>query len=202
MATCCAWTSPARLRASIGARQGRVLHQNTDNWRSTTPMDGPSPGAWPVAGAWLMTALYERYRFSGDDADLRRIYPLLCDQTRFLLDIPVKDPKRGWRVTAPSNSPENFPAPPDNGVFFDEVRGSELTARTMTAGLTMDMQVIREVFAIFDESARCGQARQRGARRFRDARDRCETGRDVPADLCALTNVRKTIRVALSPQAP
>ncbi len=139
-------------REHWGAR-GWVLHQNTDLWRSTTPMDGPSWGAWPVGGAWLMTALFERYRFSGDDADLRRIYPLLRDQTRFILDILVKEPIHGWLVTAPSNSPENFPAWPGNGPFFDEVSGSRLTARTMTAGPTMDMQVIRELFSIFDEAA-------------------------------------------------
>ena len=142
----------ATAREHWGAR-GWVLHQNTDLWRSTTPMDGPSWGAWPVGGAWLMTALYERYRFSGDEADLRRIYPLLRDQTRFLLDILVKEPRRGWLVTAPSNSPENFPAWPGNGEFFDEVSGASLTARTMTAGPTMDMQIIREVFATFDEAA-------------------------------------------------
>ena len=135
-----------------GAR-GWVLHQNTDLWRSTTPMDGPSWGAWPVGGAWLMTNLYERYRFSADPADLARIYPLLRDQTRFLLDILVEEPTHRWLVTAPSNSPENFPKSPGNGLFFDEVSGAELTARTMTAGPTMDMQIIREVFAMFDEAA-------------------------------------------------
>jgi alpha-L-fucosidase 2 len=145
-------TGTATAREHWGAR-GWVVHQNTDIWRSTTPMDGPSWGAWPVGGAWLMTALYERYRFSGDDADLQRIYPLLRDQTRFLLDILVKEPKHGWLVTAPSNSPENYPAWPGNGEFFDEVSGSLLTARTMTAGPTMDMQIIREVFAMFDEAA-------------------------------------------------
>ena len=135
-----------------GAR-GWVLHQNTDLWRSTAPMDGPSWGAWPVGGAWLMTNLYEHYRFSADPADLERIYPMLRDQTRFLLDILVAEPKHGWLVTAPSNSPENFPKSPGNGLFFDEVSGAELTARTMSAGPTMDMQIIREVFAMFDEAA-------------------------------------------------
>jgi len=139
-------------REHWGAR-GWVLHQNTDLWRATTPMDGPSWGAWPVGGAWLMTNLYERYRYSGNRADLERIYPLLRDQTRFLLDILVEDPKHGWLVTAPSNSPENFPGWPGNALFFDEVSGSELTARTMVAGPTMDMQIIREVLAEFDEAA-------------------------------------------------
>ena len=37
-------------------------------------------------------------------------------------------------MTAPSNSPENYPAWPGNGEFFDEVSGISLTARTMAAG--------------------------------------------------------------------
>jgi alpha-L-fucosidase 2 len=139
-------------REHWGAR-GWVLHQNTDLWRSTTPMDGPSWGAWPVGGAWLMTNLFDHYRFSGDENYLRSIYPLLRDQARFLLDILVEHPQKHWLVTAPSNSPENFPAWPGNGPFFDEVSGITLDARTMTAGPTMDMQIIREVFGELDEGA-------------------------------------------------
>jgi alpha-L-fucosidase 2 len=133
--------------------RGWVLHQNTDLWRSTTPMDGPSWGAWPVGGAWIMTNLWEHYRFGRDAAYLQRIYPLLRGQTEFLLDIFVEHPKYGWLVTAPSNSPENFPAWPGNGRFFDEVSGLYLQARTMAVGPTMDMQIIREVFAEFEEAA-------------------------------------------------
>ena len=145
-------TGTEAAREHWGAR-GWVVHQNTDLWRATAPMDGPSWGAWPVGGAWLMTNLYEHYRFSGDSADLRRIYPLLRDQARFLVDVLVPHPVKGWLVTAPSNSPENYPAWPGNGEFFDEVSGITLTARTMAAGPTMDMQIIRDVFDAFDAAA-------------------------------------------------
>ncbi len=161
----------ATAREHWGAR-GWVVHQNTDLWRATAPMDGPSWGAWPVGGAWLMTNLFERYRFSGDERDLRAIYPMLRDQVRFLLDILVEHPQRHWLVTAPSNSPENSPAWPGNGVFFDEVTGLELTARTMTAGPTMDMQIIREDFAEFDEAARTLGADSALAAEARAARTR------------------------------
>jgi alpha-L-fucosidase 2 len=147
-----AHTGTEIAREHWGAR-GWVLHQNTDLWRAAAPMDGPSWGAWPVGGAWLMTNLYERYRFSGDTTYLRRIYPLLRDQTRFLMDILVPYPGKGWLVTAPSNSPENYPAWPGNGQFFDEVSGISLTARTMAAGPTMDMHIIRDVFGAFSEAA-------------------------------------------------
>ncbi len=142
----------ATAREHWNAR-GWVLHQNTDLWRATTPMDGPSWGAWPVGGAWIMTNLYEHYRFSPDEAYLERLYPLLRGQALFLLDILVEHPERGWWVTAPSNSPENFPGWEGNGRFFDEVSGLFLTARTMAVGPTMDMQIIREVFSEFIEAA-------------------------------------------------
>ena len=145
-------TGAETAREHWGAR-GWVVHQNTDLWRATAPMDGPSWGAWPVGGAWLMTNLYEHYRFSLDSAYLRSIYPQLRDQARFLLDILVAHPTKGWLVTAPSNSPENYPAWPGNGEFFDEVSGISLSAYTMAAGPTMDMQIIRELLAEFGQAA-------------------------------------------------
>jgi len=129
--------------------RGWVLHQNSDIWRATAPMDGPSWGAWPVGGAWLITHLGEKYRFDGDKNSLRSIYSILRGQAQFLSDILVEHPAKGWLVTAPSNSPENFPAWPGNGRFFDEVSGLFLKARTMTVGPTMDMQIIRQVFDDF-----------------------------------------------------
>ena len=137
--------------------RGWVLHQNTDLWRATTPMDGPSWGAWPVGGAWIMTNLYENYRFTGDRSYLERMYPILKGQVEFLLDILIEHPTNGWLVTSPSNSPENFPAWPGNERFFDEVSGINLKARNIAVGPTMDMQIIREVFDMFgDASAELG----------------------------------------------
>lgn len=125
---------------------GWVLHQNTDIWRATAPMDGPSWGAWPVGGAWLTTHLWEHYLYTGDEDYLRDVYPLMKGSVMFISDILVRHPNTGWLVTAPSNSPENFPDRPGNGRFFDEVTGSYLKARTMAIGPTMDMEIIREVF--------------------------------------------------------
>ena len=69
------------------------------------------------------------------------------------MDILVEHPETGELVTAPSNSPENFPAFPGNGRFFDEVSGLYLKARTIAVAPTMDMQIIREVFTEFLEAA-------------------------------------------------
>jgi alpha-L-fucosidase 2 len=119
-----------------------------------------------------MTNLYEHYRFTADPGYLRSIYPLLRDQVRFLLDVLVAHPTKGWLVTAPSNSPENYPAWPGNGEFFDEVSGITLTARTMAAGPTMDMHIIRDVFGAFDEAASLLKADSALATQVRAARAR------------------------------
>ena len=119
-----------------------------------------------------MTNLYEHYRFTADPEYLRSIYPLLRNQVRFLLDVLVAHPTKGWLVTAPSNSPENYPAWPGNGEFFDEVSGITLTARTMAAGPTMDMHIIRDVFGAFDEAASLLKADSALATQVRAARAR------------------------------
>lgn len=150
-------TGRSVAREHWGAR-GWVLHQNTDIWRAAAPMDGPSWGAWPVGGAWLTTHLVERDLYNPDPLFLQEWYPVLRDQALFLSDILVEHPDNGWLVTAPSNSPENFPAYPGNGTYFDEVSGLFLKGRMMQPGPTMDNHIVRAVFDGFlDWSQRTGQ---------------------------------------------
>ena len=113
--------------------RGWVLHHNTDAWRATAPIDGPQFGMWPVGGAWLLTHLWEHYQFTGDHAFLEKSYPLFKGASEFFLDTLVVDPKRGWLVTCPSLSPEH------GGVV---------------AGPTMDMSILRDLFAQTAEGAK------------------------------------------------
>lgn len=145
-------TGRSVAREHWGAR-GWVLHQNTDQWRAAAPMDGASWGSWPVGGAWLSTHLWERYLFDPDEDFLRAWYPVLRDQARFLADILVENPKTGYLVIAPGMSPENFPLYPGNGRFFDEVTGSYLKGRMMQAGVTMDNQIVRDLFDAYLNAA-------------------------------------------------
>ncbi|MEZ4456490.1 MAG: glycoside hydrolase family 95 protein [Gemmatimonadales bacterium] len=133
--------------------RGWVLHQNTDLWRAPAPMDGPSWGAWPIGGAWLSLHLFDHWRFGRDDAFLAQWYPVLHDQARFLADILVEHPTRGWLVINPGMSPENLPGFPGNGRFFDEVSGLWLEGRMMQAGVTMDNQVVRALFDAYLQAA-------------------------------------------------
>ena len=109
---------------------GWVAHHNTDLWRAAGPVDGAYWGLWPSGGAWLCRALWEHYRFSEDRAFLAQAYPLLKGAAEFFVDTLVEEPTHHWLVTSPSISPENAHHP---GV-------------TITAGPTMDSQIIRDLF--------------------------------------------------------
>jgi alpha-L-fucosidase 2 len=158
-------------RVHYGAR-GWVFHQNTDQWRHAAPMDGPTWGTFAVGGAWLCVHLWERYLFNGDAAYLRDVYPLLKGCAQFFLDTLVEHPTHKWLVTCPSNSPENFPACPGNKPYHNNFNNCETPGTTICAGATMDLQILRDLFAACVEAgtiletdkdfcAEAGQARQR-----------------------------------------
>ncbi|HEY9172162.1 MAG TPA: glycoside hydrolase family 95 protein [Verrucomicrobiae bacterium] len=121
----------ARTAQKMYGARGWVAHHNTDLWRASAPIDGPNWGMWPTGGAWLSLHLWDRYEFSGDQAYLKRIYPVLKGASEFFLDTLQEDSKRQWLVTNPSISPEN---------------GHPFGA-AICAGPTMDMQILRDLFA-------------------------------------------------------
>jgi len=139
-------------RQHYGA-SGWVFHQNTDIWRVAAPMDGASWGAFTTGGAWLATHLWEHYLYTGDKDFLRESYPILKGSAEFFLDFLIPHPKYGWLVTNPSTSPENFPAGPANVQFFDEIT-LMTTGTTLTAGSTIDMSILRE---LFDDVSQAGE---------------------------------------------
>ena len=126
-----AQTGQRTARVQYGAR-GWVAHHNTDLWRATAPIDGPNSGMWPMGGAWLLQNLWEHYLFTQDKAYLRQIYPALKGAAQFFLDTLVEEPTHHWLVTCPSLSPENGnPA----------AKGTSITA-----GPTMDLEILRDLF--------------------------------------------------------
>jgi alpha-L-fucosidase 2 len=119
-------------QAHYGAR-GWVLHHNTDLWRGTAPINNSNHGIWPTGGAWLTRHLWEHYLFSGDrDFLAKRAYPVMKGAALFFVDYLVRDPKTGWLISGPSNSPEN------GGLVM---------------GPTMDHQIIRALFASTAQAA-------------------------------------------------
>ena len=122
----CAVTGGKTAHAHYGAR-GWVLHHNTDIWRGTAPINASNHGIWVVGGAWLCHHLWEHYQFTGDRLFLaKRAYPAMKEAALFFVDYLVKDPKTGYLISGPSNSPEQ------GGLVM---------------GPTMDHQIIRDLFA-------------------------------------------------------
>ena len=107
--------------------KGWVLHHNTDVWRGTAPINASNHGIWVTGGAWLCHHLWERYLFTKDKSFLQnRAYPIMKEAALFFNDFLIKDPKTGWLISTPSNSPENG---------------------GLVAGPTMDHQIIRDLFS-------------------------------------------------------
>jgi alpha-L-fucosidase 2 len=125
-------TGARTAKIHYGAR-GWVAHHNTDLWRATAPVDGPTWGMWPLGGAWLCQNLWEHYLFTGDKNYLQKIYPAMKGAAQFFLDTLVEEPTHHWLVTCPSLSPENNNPAAKN--------------TSITAGPTMDLEILRDLFA-------------------------------------------------------
>ena len=158
-------------KAHYNAR-GWVFHQNSDLWLASGPMDGPAWGTWPTGGAWLCQHLWERYAYGGDVEYLKRVYPLMAGAAAFFLDTLVEHPDKGWLVTCPSSSPENFPACKGNESYFDEDLKHPMPGTTICAGPTMDMQVLRDLFSHCIAAAEVLGVDAELHARWADARDR------------------------------
>ena len=128
----------ARAAQETYRMPGWCAHHNVDLWRHANPM-GEGVGApkwanWCMAGPWLCAHLYDHFLFTGDRDFLRtRAYPLMKGAAEFSLSWLIED-GHGRLTTCPSESTENDFMAPDGK-----------PAQT-SAGCTMDMALIRELF--------------------------------------------------------
>jgi alpha-L-fucosidase 2 len=90
-----------------------------------------------MGGAWLSLHLWQHYQFNPDRAFLTKAYPVMRGAAQFFLDTLVPEPKHGYLVTNPSLSPEN-----------EHPYGA-----SVTAGPTMDGQILRDLFAACIQAA-------------------------------------------------
>jgi len=155
---------------------GWVLHHVSDAFCTTAPADGPW-GIWPFGGVWLCRNLYEHHLHAPDDMAFLRdtLLPLVEGSVRFMLDFLVECPEgipgEGCLVTCPSHSPENQFITPDGQTSW------------LTYGAAMDIQIIRDIFMIYEdccrkagaEGAYLAQARQ-AARRLPETKISAKTG--------------------------
>jgi alpha-L-fucosidase 2 len=128
-----AQTGKATAKVMYDAR-GWMLHHNTDIWRITGVVDGAFWGLWPTANAWLCQHLWEHYLYTGDRKFLQQYYPVMKGAAQYFVDVLQKEPEHGWLVVSPSVSPEH------------EYIGGKTTV-SVTAGATMDNQLVFELFS-------------------------------------------------------
>ncbi len=129
---------------------GWVSHHNIDLWRASNPVGegvgAPTWANWCMSGPWLCAHLYEHYRFTGDREFLRtRAYPLMRGSAEFCLAWLIEEGKgdgKGRLTTCPSESTENNFLAPDGKPAMT------------SAGCTMDMALIRELFSNCSAAAR------------------------------------------------
>ena len=126
--------------------KGWVAHHNTDLWRIAGPVDGTTWGMFPTGGAWLTTHIWQHYLYTGDKQFLEEYYPIMKGAADFLLDYMQEYPAdgyikqaAGWLVTVPTVSPEHGPM------------GKRTT---VTAGSTMDNQIVFDVLSATASAAR------------------------------------------------
>ncbi len=118
--------------------KGWVAHHNTDLFRVSGPIDGTTWGMFPTGGAWLTTHIWQHYLYTGDKDFLAQYYDVMKGAADFLADYLQTYPANGevknaagWLVSVPTVSPEHGPL------------GKRTT---VTAGSTMDNQIIFDVF--------------------------------------------------------
>ena len=133
-----------------GAR-GWMAHHNTDIWRIAGAIDW-FWGAWPTSNAWLVEHLWQKYLYTGDEAFLRSVYPIMEGACEFFEDFLVKDSDTGWLVVSPSMSPENAP---------------QISGKKIVAGATLDNQLLFDLFTHTIEAARILNVSKAPTKRWR-----------------------------------
>jgi alpha-L-fucosidase 2 len=109
--------------ASTYGAPGWVAHTVANPWGHTAP-GSPGWGIFVCAGVWICMQMWEHYLFTGDNKFLRtRAYPVFKSAAEFFLAYMVPEPKHGWLVTGPSDSPENWYVAP-NGHHLAESMGN------------------------------------------------------------------------------
>ncbi len=131
-------------RRMYGCR-GFVAHHNTDIHADTAPQDEYIPASyWVMGGAWLATAIWEHWLFTGDRVHLRENFDILESAVEFFADF-LQENERGELVTLPSVSPENS----------YELEGRRLWMCRMPA---MDIEILTDLL-----NAYLGAAKELGA---------------------------------------
>ena len=121
---------------------GWAAHIFTNAWGYSAWGWSTAWGVFPTGGVWVATHLWDHFRFTGDREYLEfQAYPVLKEAAEFCLAYLTRDPRTGWLVSGPANSPENN--------FYWQGQ-----AYTVAMGPTVDRVLIAELFGEVIEAAR------------------------------------------------
>jgi alpha-L-fucosidase 2 len=132
----------ARTARKYYAARGWVAHLLANPWGFTSPGESASWGSTVSCSAWLCQHLWDHYLFTGNREFLAGAYPILKGAVLFYLDMLIEEPRHGWLVTAPSNSPENAYLMPDGTLVH------------VCMGPTADQQLLQYLFEACIEASR------------------------------------------------
>lgn len=146
--------SGARTAKGVYGARGWTAHHGTDVWMNTAMTDRVFHGMAPTMGLWLVQSLWEHYVYNPDPKFLARIYPLIKGAAEFALDMLVEEPTHRWLVTSPSGSPENgFVLVNGRALMHGDPRPKDPVRNSITMGVAMDTQLLRDVFRQCTEAA-------------------------------------------------
>ena len=117
---------------------GWVAHVISNPWFYTSPGESAVWGSTLTGGAWLCEHIWQHYLFTHDIDFLKEYYPVLKQATDFFGSLLIKEPKKGYWITAPSNSPEN--------AYLLPSKDNKKQVGNTCIAPTMDMQIVRELF--------------------------------------------------------
>lgn len=157
-------TTGRHTAKTMYGKDGWVLHHNTDIWRVTGGIDKAASGMWMTGGAWLCAHLWQHYLYTGDTDFLRRYYPLMAEAALFLDQMLIEDPQTGHLVISPSVSPENV----HPVVSSSDSAMHKAHKAAIAAGVTMDNQLVAELFYTVAEAARILGVDEASARHYRE----------------------------------
>lgn len=118
---------------------GWVAHVISNPWFFTSPGERAIWGSTLTGGAWLCQHIWEHYSYNKNIDFLREYYPVMKEAALFLQNILITDPKTGYLVTSPSNSPEN--------TYKFQTKDGKIVGLNTCMGPTMDSQIIRELLS-------------------------------------------------------
>jgi alpha-L-fucosidase 2 len=109
-------------------------------WFYTSPGESAEWGSTLTGGAWLCEHIWQHYLYTLNTDFLKEYYPVLKEAADFFQSLLIKDPKTGYWVTAPSNSPEN-------AYIMPQLKDGKKQIGNTCIASTMDMQIVRELFS-------------------------------------------------------